>query len=112
VRLTRTLHRLRAPDADDGAWPHAAVRAVLESLRNDDIEIGFFSEAMNGRGVTSCGLRDGSSLERAEASKYDEWARKVWRRAPHVACLLGRIAEGDRAQALGHDDDADLNELR
>jgi hypothetical protein len=99
-------------DADDGAWPHAAVRAALESLRNEDIEIGFFRGVMNGRGVTSRGLRDGGALERAEASKYDEWARTIRCRSPRVARLLGRIAGDYRAQARGHDDDADLNDLR
>ena len=111
-RLIGELLARCPPDDDDGAWPHTAVRAALESLRNEDIEIGFFRGVMKGRGVTSRGLRDGGALERAEACRYDEWAQTIRRRSPHVARLLGRIADDYRAQARGHDDDADLNDLR
>ena len=98
-------------DLADGAWPHRAVRQVLGTARSEHLDSGFCSGVHDKRGVTCRGLRDGGALERMEADRYENWARKVRSTAPYAARLLGRIAEDYRAQAKWHDGEAEKNDL-
>jgi hypothetical protein len=94
------------PD-QDGVWPPKPVRELLEELRNDHIENGIVSGVHNKRGVTSRGMLDGGSLERAEARQYRSWGDAVKLEWPRTASLLERIASGFDQSARHHDEDAE-----
>jgi len=87
------------------------VRQVLASALSTHLDTGFCIGVSNGRGVTSRGLGDGGAQERAEADRYQAWARTIRPTAPHVARVLIRIADDYRAQGKWHDDDADKSDL-
>ncbi|TPG53650.1 hypothetical protein EAH89_15700 [Roseomonas nepalensis] len=109
-----TIGRLLAQSPDDpgdGAWPHRAVRQVLGAMRAEDLDRGFHTGVMNGRGATSRGLLDGGALERAEAARYTEWAAMMRRDFPHAARLLRGIAEDYLGQAIRQDEQAAKNDL-
>ncbi|MCE5245338.1 MAG: hypothetical protein ABFD89_20690 [Bryobacteraceae bacterium] len=102
----------RAPADADGAWPHVAVRNVIEGLRNrivdQQIEVGI----LNGRGVVSRALDAGGAQERQLAARYRAQSGVVRAKWPRTAAVLRRIAERYDAQAKQEDIDSDLNDLR
>jgi hypothetical protein len=49
------------PDPGDGAWPHRAVRELLEELRSEDIERGIVTEQHSKRGVFTKGMFEGGA---------------------------------------------------
>lgn len=102
----------RSPsDPHDGAWPHRAVRHVLESIRAGDLERGFYNGVFNGREATTRGLLDGGILERHEADRFEAWSATIRRRFPHAARLLMQVAAGYMARAVRHDEQAAKNDL-
>jgi len=104
-------HVLRyAPNGADEAWPHEAVRHLIEELQSDHIERGIESEVTNSRGVTSRGVFEGGDQERALAQQYRVWAETVQTRWPRTAAMLRRIAEHYEWEARHHDDDAERHE--
>jgi hypothetical protein len=62
-----------APAGDDGIWPCAAVREVLEDVASPEIAIGMGVAVYNSRGVHY--RSEGGADERALASKYRTWSR-------------------------------------
>jgi hypothetical protein len=81
-----------SPIGDDGAWPHEAVRDLLEDLTNEDIEGGMVTGIYNSRGVISRGIGEGGVQERAIAEHYSNHAKAITDGWPRVARLLRRIA--------------------
>ncbi|WP_219266392.1 hypothetical protein [Pseudomonas sp. Xaverov 259] len=59
----------------DGAWPHEAVRHVIETLASSQVELGIRIERVNMRGVFSKALGEGGNQERAFAQQAQEWAK-------------------------------------
>ena len=80
-------------DPQDGAWPHAAIRAQIERIASDDVEGGIFTERYNMRGVHQKAMFEGGAQERDLAEKYKRWARAS-SLFPRTSSLLTRIAEG------------------
>jgi hypothetical protein len=79
-----------APVGDDGIWPCAPVREVLEEISSPEIAIGLQVAVYNARGVH---YRDENGAdERALASKYRAWSRQLAFEYPYVANLLEQIA--------------------
>jgi len=102
----------RAPIDKDGAWPHIALRNLLERLNNEVIDRHIEIEIYNSRGVVTRGLTDGGEQERELAAKYrhmSEIARAKW---PRTAALLRSLAESYEGQARHEDIDSDLRDLR
>ena len=80
-------------DPIDDAWPHRAVREVIEEVASDELERGIQVERFNMRGVYSKDPYDGGGAERALAAQARQWAdvSTAW---PRTAGMLARIAEG------------------
>jgi hypothetical protein len=99
-----------SPGGTDGAWPHEAVREVIESVKSPDLEAGLEGERINSRGVVTRTLREGGSQERELVDLYRGHASLIRERWPRTAALLGRLA--DHYQHLGRreDEDAELRE--
>jgi hypothetical protein len=76
----------------DGAWPHKAVRAVIDEMKNDDLDNGVLRNTHNKRGVTWRAMLEGGKLERTIADRYENWADKMKFESPRTASLLRRIA--------------------
>jgi hypothetical protein len=81
-----------APAAADGAWPHEAVRSVLEELRSEDLELGLIVGVANSRGFTSRAIGAGGSPERALASTYRAHAQQTKDQWPRITRVLEEIA--------------------
>ena len=93
-----------APVGDDGIWPCAAVREVLEDVASPEIAIGMGVAVYNSRGVHY--RSEGGADERALASKYRTWSRQLAFEYPHVANLVEQIAARYDHEADREDSDA------
>lgn len=99
-----------APEGDDNAWPHKAVREVIEEIRSEELERGFEIGVYNSRGIISRDLTAGGDLERELADKYDGFADTLNDNWPRTASVLRRIAEVYRREAQREDRDAKIRE--
>ncbi|MGR6431253.1 hypothetical protein ACU5AY_10090 [Rhizobium sp. PAMB 3174] len=100
-----------APEDKDKAWPHIAVRKLLDSLTIEDIERGIMTERYNMRGVYSKSLYEGGKQEREIARQYKEWS-KATSTFPTTSMMLNRIAESYEHDAVREDERAELDKLR
>ena len=108
----RRIGRVMAfsPVGADGAWPHEAVRAVLERIQSDNVDAGFRSQVINSRGVHARGLLEGGGQERELATRYRAHAEACRFRWPRVATLLDDVADSYEWWARRHDHEAELRE--
>lgn len=102
----------RSPVDPDGAWPHVAVRNLVESLNSKLIDDHIAVALYNSRGVTSKGIFDGGEQERVLAEKYKAMSDVVRTKWPRTGALLRSIARHYESMAKHEDIDSDLRELR
>ena len=67
-----------SPHGTDGAWPHEAVRQVIEELANDDVDTGFRIAKYNLRGVVTRGVIAGVSRSASWPSSM-RLGQELWR---------------------------------
>ena len=83
---------------EDGVWPPAAVCAVLEECRSDEMASGIYFERMNRFGPHLVDDKGTESLK--EAAKYRAWADQRVVEYPFTAVnVLTPLAEGFETQA-------------
>jgi hypothetical protein len=99
-----------SPVGTDGAWPHEAVRALLEEVSSPDVERGFMIGRFNSRGTTSRGPYDGGEQERELVKKYLEYAEKVKDTSYRTAEILRKMAQRYERDAIQEDNEASLNQ--
>ena len=82
-------------DPHDGAWPHIAVREVLEELSNDRMLQGFTIGEFNGRGVR---VGDSETYSNNSADKFESYAKQLtaW---PIVQKIVQEISDSDKSRA-------------
>jgi hypothetical protein len=78
---------------DDGAWPCAVVRNMLNRADMEAMRKGFTHGVLNKRGVTSRSLADGGSQERDLAATYRGYAEQVQLLQPNMASVLEKLAQ-------------------
>jgi hypothetical protein len=88
----------------DNAWPHEAVRSVIEKVGSDELERGVAVERFNMRGVYSKAVGEGGDQERVLAKQSREWADAM-PEYPRTAAMLMEIAGSWLREA----DQADLS---
>lgn len=79
-------------DPEDQAWPHKAVRRLIEQLSSDSVEHAVRIERLNMRGVFSKAMGEGGQQERALAEQAKGWARAM-PDFPRTANMLSAVAE-------------------
>ena len=82
-----------APPDPDGAWPHRAVRDLVEKLCSDELENGIDSGRFNLHGRPHArAFYGGGEREREIASEAREWSKKTqaW---PRTSAMLERLAK-------------------
>lgn len=99
-----------SPNGDDGAWPHPAVRDVIEEVASIELERGLEVGLYNSRGVVTRDLTEGGAQEHKLAERYTGFAATVSDRWPRTAAMLRRIAGTYRAEARREDLEAELRE--
>ena len=92
-----------APADADGLWPCRPVCEVLEAIASKDVARGFAIGVSNARGVHVRGLDEGGQQERELSAKYRSLAERVAFDYPHVASILGHIAESYDREATWED---------
>jgi DNA-binding transcriptional regulator GbsR (MarR family) len=111
VTLIHIGHALaHSPRDEDGAWPHRAVRDIIDDIAHPRLESGFSCQVINNRGVTSRGLTDGGAQERVLAEKYERDATQVGDSWPRTASVLRSIARDYHRHAEQEDRSADLTQ--
>jgi hypothetical protein len=94
----------------DQAWPHTAVRELIEELRNSSIDRGLSTQTFNNRGVTTRLPTDGGDQERALVKKYETWANQISDQYPRTASILRDMATTYSSQANREDSSAELTQ--
>lgn len=89
-------------DYTDNAWPHMAVRRLLEELQSEEVERGVLIERHNMRGVFTKSLDEGGAQERAFAQQARDWADAM-PDYPRMATLLTRLGDSWDRQAEQED---------
>jgi len=97
-----------APPDDDGSWPFALARQVLDRPDLEQMRRGFYLGTINKRGVTTRSPWDGGNQERDLASYYRNNAEKVQYEQPRVAELLESLARSYEHDAVREDNEANL----
>ena len=98
-------------DSDDSAWPHRAIRDVIEEVGSDDLESGIRTEQMNKRGVSTRSLTEGGAQERSLAGQARAWAAIVGSRWPRTERLLRSISDMWDREAKREDEEAAKRKL-
>lgn len=98
-------------EKSDGAWPHAAVRQMLEDLCSDEVERGLAIERRNMRGVYWKSIGGGGTQERALAKQAQDWA-KAMPSYPRAAALLNRIGDSWEHDAKQEDIRSEQDRLK
>jgi hypothetical protein len=95
----------------DGAWPHRAIRDLLEELKAEYIERGIQIERFNMRGAFSKAMYEGGKQERGLAEQARIWARAVvnW---PRTHSMLLEISRDWDIHAEREDESAQQDEMR
>lgn len=99
-----------SPSDADGAWPHVAVRDVIEEVASRELELGLELEVRTSRGVVTKHPFDGGAQERQLVERYAGFASAISDRWPHTAAMLRRISDRYREEARGEDREAELRE--
>jgi hypothetical protein len=109
LRLANIL--ARSPSDPDGAWPHKAVREVIEELQNPVIDRHIPIAVHNDRGVTTRGPNDGGEQERVLANRYEGMSKTLAPKWPRTAAILNAIAKSYYSAAGREDTMTDLRDL-
>jgi len=99
-----------SPCDPDGAWPHGAVRDIIEGVANPRLDGDLHSQVINNRGMTSRGLTDGGVQERELTATYERDAEQIADFWPRTASVLRGIAQNYRRWAEDEDRSADLTQ--
>ena len=99
-----------APYGSDGAFPHKAVRDLIEEISSPNIEQGLETQIFNNRGVVTKAIAEGGGQERAIADRYSNYAKKVGDQYPRTAAMLRRLADNYLSQARREDLNAELEQ--
>lgn len=97
-----------APSDDDGLWPFAPARKVLEPMEMEEMRRGFIIGTHNKRGVTCRSPWDGGEQERDLADHYRKYAEKLHFSQPNVANLMDKIAKSYEQDGKHEDIEANL----
>jgi len=85
----------------DGAWPHEAVRDVIEHVQSERLDSGIEIGKYNARGVHS--RAPGGAQELAIAAEYAKHAEKCADRWPRTAALLREMERKYKGEAQWHE---------
>ncbi len=99
-----------SPRDEDGAWPHRAVRDIIEDIANPHLESGFHCQVFNNRGVISRGLTDGGAQERVFVEQFEKDAALIADMWPRTASVLREIAKDYRRHAEREDSASELTQ--
>lgn len=98
------------PAGTDGAWPHEALRDLLEELASDEIDQGIRIGVINKRGTVTRSIGEGGAQERAIAQRYRSCSEAVRDRWPRVGRILASLATAYEAEARWEDIRDELHE--
>lgn len=96
------------PNDPDGAWPHAAVRDLIEEAKSSALEAGIHAGRFNSRGVYTKDPLEGGRGQREHAKQYRTWAKRATR-WPRTRKLLDSLA--DIYERFGRTDDVLAEQL-
>jgi hypothetical protein len=85
----------------DGAWPHEAIRDVIEHVESERLDSGIAIGKYNARGAHW--RAPGGSQEFALAAQYASYAAKCADRWPRTAALLRDLERKYKGEARWHE---------
>ena len=100
-----------SPNGEDGVWPCAPVRDLVERIRSRDVERGISIGKFNERGVVMKAPTEGGARERAIATQYTAYAIALGITHPRTAGMLRQLAAGYERDARREADRAEQRDL-
>lgn len=97
-----------APDGADGIWPGESARSLLEGFASEEMLRGFYTGAINKRGMSSRGAYEGGDQERELAGYFRNHALAVEPTHPQLAVTLHELAKSYDRHGIFEDLDAQL----
>lgn len=97
-----------ASDGADGIWPGEPARSLLEETCSEEMLRGFYTGAVNKRGVHSRGAYEGGDQERALAERFRRHAVALEDSHPQLAATLHDLAKAYDRDGVFEDLDAQL----
>lgn len=97
----------RAPNGDDGIWPAAAVRNVIEISRSEVIERNIASGVLDRRGVTFRNPDAGGEQEWDLVKQYRTASEALRFKSPRTSAALEGVAQMFEGFAKRHDQDVE-----
>ena len=97
-----------APSDEDGTWPVAPARDVLDRWDLEEMRKGFYIGTHNKRGGTVRAPFDGGDQERDLSISYRSQAERIHYTHPNLAATLEKIAKSYEQEGTRHDLDATL----
>ncbi len=95
---------------EDGVWPNAAVRKVMEEVASENLAIGLRVAVRNARGTQFRPRPNNGDQERAIAAKYRGYAEAVMNQSPFVGKTLMSIADSYELDARMCDEEGRITE--
>lgn len=95
----------------DEIWPQDAVCEIIELLKSESIEEGFYICERNKRGSYTKAMFEGGNQEREEMKKYIGFANKLLSKYPRTIKILKKVAKSYEYEARREDDEAEQDEL-
>lgn len=99
-----------SPTDEEGVWPHASVRDIVEDVASDNLERGIDVGRFNGRGMTMRRVYEGGEHEREAAASLRADASRIGVRWPRTAAMLRRMASQYEYHGTREDQEADLRQ--
>jgi hypothetical protein len=99
-----------APHGGDGAFPHEAVRDLIEEIASPELEHGIEVQIFNNRGVVTKAVAEGGNQERTIAERYLNYAKKVGDQHPRTAAIMRNLADSYLSHARREDLNAELEQ--
>ena len=95
-----------APVGEDGIWPAAPMREILDRPALREMRIGFARGTLNKRGVVSKAPDEGGEQERKLTAQFRRYAEGLITTHPYLAESLESIAKSYETEARREDDEA------
>lgn len=99
-----------APRGEDGAWPHEAVRDLIEHLEDLEFERAIEIGVFNNRGMVSKAMLEGGRQERTLEERYRAYAETTRDGWPRCSRMLARIGASYGADGRSEDTRAEVEE--
>ncbi len=83
----------------NGNWPPEEICKIIEEVKSEKLDNGFFTGIRNKRGIVARSLFEGGKQERTLSEQYRRYSERLAHLYPRVSTILWKVAESYENQA-------------